>query len=463
MPEIPTQGTTNTSVDNTSALIQSILASALQAPPPQATPAVAQAPQVDVAALLQQLLNPPPPPAPAPKTWKDKLGSVVQSLGQGVAVATSSDPGRVLNQQIGDRQQQAFALRQQADARQEKLADMNRQFGMQIMGQQIGEQADIRKEGRQQGYKAEDRKAEEDLLVKRFNMELTGKEKMENLSASNNLNLAKIQNGWQDERLKQTQGWQEHMSDLERTDKKLYEQVNTSLGLIKTGVDAGRATTIAKKWMNDQELTKDEAKAVNAAVQRQARLAAGGGGGRSSGSGGAKDAWKMAQEFAKGQYVQLQDGSIVEYSSVPKTFDGQVDQSTIAHRLSPAEAATYAMQKVYPAALGAITGQDIKGQAPQPTDAGLQTQGINHWTSQIKAAYDAQLSDTQIKKMLQEQITAQPQQKDLIEAAAVKAGLLKAPHAFKPKTDEEAKRLLNEKRKKETAAGARLEGGANER
>lgn len=347
-------------------------------------PSTATQPEIDPMQLVRELLSPPPAPVAPPPTIMDKIAAIINPIAQGVSIGTSADPGRALQGQLQQQQQMKFQAEQAQRDRDEKLSLLNRQFGLGIVQSQIGEQQDIRKEKRVQGYKAEERKANEEEEIRRFAREKTGKEEMLNLGHEKALELARFNNLWEADKQQKGQEFQEAMTKLKENNDLLAKQVDLTLSFWTKGMSVGTAKAISEKILNGETLTPKEEKEMSRVIQLQeakARRAASGGssGGGVSFASAQKDAWRMAQEFAKNPPYILSDGSVVDATGLQTDIRGnkvpigaqpvlddngkpvldsngqpKVKPLTIVRQMSPSEAAQYSMQTVFPAALGAM-------------------------------------------------------------------------------------------------------------
>lgn len=281
---------------------------------------------LDSNALIQQLLAPPAPPNPP--TILDKIGMVLNAVGQGVAVGTSNDPGQALQQQFNQR----AAIQQAERDRQMQREQLNKQFGFKLLENQLAEELQIKQEQRQEEREIRKTERENKEFTRRFNLELTGKKDLMNIDNNQQYNLAFIKNEWDKEKLTNDQAFQTEMYDRQVKDKRLFNQVDTALGLIRYGIDAGRATAIAKKWMNDEALTKEESSAINYAVTKANKAT------RSGGSGGSSLVGGVLSEKQKLQYLntRLKDSFVViespdgqgemtvEMSNAPRDETGEI-------------------------------------------------------------------------------------------------------------------------------------------
>jgi hypothetical protein len=369
--------------------------------------------EIDPMQLVRELLAPAVAPEPTPMTAIDRIGSILNSVAQGVSIGTSQDPGRALQGQLQQQQQMKFQADQAQKERDERIANLNRQFGLQVLGGQIQEQQDIKKEKRTQGYKAEERKASEEEEIRRFAREKTGKEELLNLSHEKSLELARFNNIWEVDKQERGQEFTERMTKLREDNDLLAKQVDMTLSFWTKGMSVGTAKKISEKILTRQELSPKEEKEMSRVIQLAERRAARAAG-RGSSSGGMnfataqKDAWRMAQEFAKNPPYILSNGQIVDATGlqtdalgrkIPVGVDKDGKPLTIQRQMSPSEAAQYSMQTVFPAALSAFGSG---GKAPG-TKQVVETQdaaGIRFWSSKIDEMRQQGMDDATIANKL---------------------------------------------------------------
>lgn len=326
----------------------------------------------DIGSLLSSILQ---PPTSVPQPQPSLLNTILTALGNGIATATSGNPGAVLQSQLNARQQQTQDelnyQRQQSD-RQNQL---RQQLGLSLVQSKLGEDQQIREEVRKNAYRKEERDAQEQANIRQYNMEFAGKQQLENINFENQKRLAKLQLDWQSEKQNKIDARYEEERKQDQTLKKL----DVKLGLVRSGIPAGVATSIADKWFADQPLTKGEEQTLTATAQRALRVAQGGG--RSSGGSSAssdkvtlKNIDNLLIDAVKTPYVQMQDGTVMEVTAVPKDDFGQ--RLGVAKYLTPQESAQYAATHQIPAILSARQLL-LRGKSPQEQKVQTQPYNVN--------------------------------------------------------------------------------------
>jgi hypothetical protein len=219
--------------------------------------------QVDPMELVRQLLTPPQQVVQPPSTM-DRIGQIIQAIAQGGSVGLSQDPGRALQSQIQGQQQMKFQADQAQKDRDEKLALLNRQFGLQVLGNQLGEQQQIRSENRAEVRGDKTRQENMDDFIKKNKIEFNSNTARDAKQLEGHKALAILQHQWDVEKQNTTEGqfWyqQDRLENKDRFDK--------TMSLIVGGVPAGLANTIGSKIFTGEDLSPSEASAVSAAATR---------------------------------------------------------------------------------------------------------------------------------------------------------------------------------------------------
>ncbi len=278
--------------------------------------------QVDPMELVRQLLAPAPSPIVQELGTMDKIGSLLNAVASGVAVGTSADPGRALQGQLQQQQQMKFQADQAQKERDERLQNLNRQFGLQVLGGQIQEQQQIRSEDRAEKRSETSRKNAMDDYIKKNQIEFDFGTKRDNQRAQLEKADAILKHGWDVEKQdnQEYQFWyqQNRLENKELFDKKI--------SLITAGIPAGKANDIANKMFQGEDLTPSEEKVITAAAQKQMKLAARAAGGGRSGSGAGLSDKQQASYFA----ARMKDQFLVIDVPVLDSATGQpiVDPST---------------------------------------------------------------------------------------------------------------------------------------
>lgn len=308
----------------------------------------------DLQTIIQGLLTPTPAPMPQKEGL---LQTILASLGQGVAAATQNP---ALNQQIQTQQAQKFANQQYEREQSDRMNQIRQQFGLKLLDSQLGEQQDIAKETRNAAYRKEERIAAEQAAVREFNMQMTGKEQLENWNFQHQKALKDIDINYQTSRDKMT----DDRFDRKEAQDLIERKLQIKLGLVTSGIPAGTATSIANKWFADEPLSPTEERTLTASAQRSlasAAKAARSGGGSGSGGGSlgisSKEAFRLIFESAKTPYVELTDGTIVEASAIPRDNIGVPNERLVKRRLTPAEGAEYAGAKILPSVINVMQGK----------------------------------------------------------------------------------------------------------
>ena len=362
-------------------------------------------PPIDINTLIQQMMTPTPVPQAQAPGIQDRLGSILQAVASGIGTGVSNDPGAALLNQIQQIKTQRFA-KEQADAeRRDAIDRMNRQFGMTLLRDQVGEQQDIRKEERAQKYNKLDREANFDLYLKKNAIEFqqdreATKEKREWQKAD-----AILQHQWDleketkvDARFKQTQ---ERLENKDLFDKKI--------SLITAGIPAGLANTIASKMFNGEDLNPKESAALTAAAQKALRISRGtGSGGGSGGTSGLteKQKFQYLNTRMKDQFVVvgLPDGteSVVEMSNAPRDIMGEI--AGFKRIANDGEKMRKLSDEID--AIDAIRGKKIAGQgtAVLPTQLNLSAK----WDGIIRSMKAQGSSDTEIANEIQQLFSKNP-------------------------------------------------------
>lgn len=342
----------------------------------------------DLQTIIQGLLTPTPAPMPQKEGL---LQTILASLGQGVAAATQNP---ALNQQIQTQQAQKFANQQNEREQSDRMNQIRQQFGLKLLDSQLGEQQDIAKETRNAAYRKEERIAAEQAAVREFNMQMTGKEQLENISQKNQIDVLNLKRIWD----KEDQANANARFDKKEKQDLIEKKLDVQLGLVRSGLPVGIATSITDKWFKDEKLTPKEEAALTATAQRALRLASGGGGRRSSGGGSGKpgslyetvitdggtegeggstttrmvkagltnsQVGQIVKEHMAKDYVQLRDGSIVDKKSV-RSNDILMDIVQIDHTLTPEEKEKFVAERVLPSAIRASMPRQAQPQQTSP-------------------------------------------------------------------------------------------------
>lgn len=355
----------------------------------------------DLQTIIQGLLQPAPPPIPQKEGL---LQTILSSLGQGVAAATQNP---ALQQQIQQQQAQKFALQQQEREASDRMNQIRQQFGLKLLDSQLGEQQDIAKEARTASYRKEERIAAEAASIREFNMQMAGKEQLENWNFNHQKALKDIDLNYQRQRDQMT----DSRFDRKEAQDLIERKLQIKLGLVTSGIPAGLATNIANKWFEDKPLSKSEEQALTASAQRSlasaAKAARGGGSGGGSGSSNAlgissKEAFRLIFESAKTPYVELQDGTIIEASAVPRDVTGAPNEAMIKRRLTPAEGAEYAGSKILPSVINVMTGKQPA--APQQKVKGLSVADGKPYGPEVDVPITPQQKAYQYEQQLNEAI-----------------------------------------------------------
>ena len=305
----------------------------------------------DINSVIQGLLTPQPTPQPQAQPL---LQQILQNLAGGISVATSRDPGAALGQQLQNQQALRFQREQYAREQSDKMNQIRQQFGLSLLNDQLSEQRDVRTANRNADIRKEERIAEEQARIQQYNLEFSGREKLENISAENQKNLATLQHQWDVEK----QGKVDARYEQERKQDLVLKKLDVKLGLVKSGLPVGVSTSITDKWFNDEKLTPAEEKALTAAAQRALRQATNVGrsssssGTQNSGGLGDKDIGIILRQAINDQYFEVnQNGKkvIVEVGALPKDFNGNPIISRDVRPLSKEENAQYAATVVIPA------------------------------------------------------------------------------------------------------------------
>lgn len=305
----------------------------------------------DINSVIQGLLTPQPTPQPQAQPL---LQQILQNLAGGISVATSRDPGAALGQQLQNQQALRFQREQYAREQSDKMNQIRQQFGLSLLNNQLEDQRQTARDNRLFDQKKEERIAEEQARIQQYNLEFSGREKLENISAENQKNLATLQHQWDVEK----QGKVDARYEQERKQDLVLKKLDVKLGLVKSGLPVGVSTSITDKWFNDEKLTPAEEKALTAAAQRALRQATNVGrsssssGTQNSGGLGDKDIGIILRQAINDQYFEVnQNGKkvIVEVGALPKDFNGNPIISRDVRPLSKEENAQYAATVVIPA------------------------------------------------------------------------------------------------------------------
>ena len=305
----------------------------------------------DINSVIQGLLTPQPTPQPQAQPL---LQQILQNLAGGISVATSRDPGAALGQQLQNQQALRFQREQYAREQSDKMNQIRQQFGLSLLNNQLEDQRQTARDNRLFDQKKEERIAEEQARIQQYNLEFSGREKLENISAENQKNLATLQHQWDVEK----QGKVDARYEQERKQDLVLKKLDVKLGLVKSGLPVGVSTSITDKWFNDEKLTPAEEKALTAAAQRALRQATNVGrsssssGTQNSGGLGDKDIGIILRQVINDQYFEVnQNGKkvIVEVGALPKDFNGNPIISRDVRPLSKEENAQYAATVVIPA------------------------------------------------------------------------------------------------------------------
>lgn len=332
----------------------------------------------DLNTIIQGLLQPTPAPVPQKEGL---LQTILSSLGSGVAAATQNP---VLQQQLQTQQAQKFAAQQQERDASDRLNQIRQQFGLRLLDSQLGEQQDLRKEARTNAYKKEERIAAEQAAIREFNMQMAGKEQLENWNFNHQKALKDIDLNYQRSRDARVDDRFEKKEAQDLIERKL----QIKLGLVTSGIPAGLATNIANKWFADEPLSPSEERALTASAQRSLAQAAkavrsGGSGGGSSSTVGRmseKDKMILIRQAVNDQYFQLKNpdgtpGAIVESSGVPRDVTGSLNEGAIYRRLSKEENGEYAATKVIPAIMAAE--ELLRNPKPKATQVAPKVKGLS--------------------------------------------------------------------------------------
>ena len=305
----------------------------------------------DINSVIQGLLTPQPTPQPQAQPL---LQQILQNLAGGISVATRRDPGAALGQQLQNQQALRFQREQYAREQSDKMNQIRQQFGLSLLNNQLEDQRQTARDNRLFDQKKEERIAEEQARIQQYNLEFSGREKLENISAENQKNLATLQHQWDVEK----QGKVDARYEQERKQDLVLKKLDVKLGLVKSGLPVGVSTSITDKWFNDEKLTPAEEKALTAAAQRALRQATNVGrsssssGTQNSGGLGDKDIGIILRQAINDQYFEVnQNGKkvIVEVGALPKDFNGNPIISRDVRPLSKEENAQYAATVVIPA------------------------------------------------------------------------------------------------------------------
>lgn len=332
----------------------------------------------DINSVIQGLLTPQPTPQPQAQPL---LQQILQNLAGGISVATSRDPGAALGQQLQNQQALRFQREQYDREQSDKMNQIRQQFGLSLLNNQLEDQRQTARDNRLFDQKKEERIAAEQERIRTFNMEMAGEEKRSQWNFENQKKLADIQLNYQKSR--------DIISDARYTDEqkqqRITKEVGLKLDLIRSGIPAGKASSIVDKFFDDTPLTKEEENTLTAAAQRALRLASGYGSG--GGRGRSKDsnlyettttnstsdggdsttttvklapsgltkaqAFRILDDYTNKTYVELWNGQVVPQSSI-KDRDVLLDAVKIKRILPQDEAVRYAKEHVLPALVEAM-------------------------------------------------------------------------------------------------------------
>jgi len=291
--------------------------------------ATQQQEQIDPMQLVRELLAPAPSPTVQKLSTMDKIGTVLNSIAQGVSIGTSADPGRALQGQLQQQQQMKFQEQQAQKEREDRIAMLNRQFANQIIGGQLDEQRQVRSEDRAEKRYERQKKDSMDDFIKREGIQFDFQTKRDAKQNEYQKANAILQHTWD----KEKQDKMDDRFDRQQTRLENKDLFDAKMKFFVQGIPYGMAKSIAEKETNGQELTEAEQKQISAAAKRQIAMAnrAARSGGSGGGSGG------MITDKMKNQYlaarmkdnfvvVAAPDGSemTIEMTNAPKDEMGQI-------------------------------------------------------------------------------------------------------------------------------------------
>lgn len=200
------------------------------------------------------------------------LQSILSAIPQALSVAFSNDPAQALGGQLAQ-QGQARQLEEQRQFEINKLAaNLQIEDILAKAREKRAEEANVRAEQRQEEFAIRKEARDQQTFINRFNLELTGQEKIENLKSDLNFKLAKFNADENEKLTKINQNFQIDLENLrnsnETSQKKFGAILGTALPIVMGGyMEPEKAYDLFSKITTTGKVDPKDVQALNKAIK----------------------------------------------------------------------------------------------------------------------------------------------------------------------------------------------------
>lgn len=133
----------------------------------------------DLLARIESLMAPTPEAPPKEANLSNILQTLLNALPQAISVGISQDPGAALGQQLERLQAMMFQRELEAGRRKERLDEIRRMTGIDLIKGEISERRQISGEQRAQQFKLFERQEDQDFELRKMDLDIAARRKLQ--------------------------------------------------------------------------------------------------------------------------------------------------------------------------------------------------------------------------------------------------------------------------------------------